>query len=547
LDGLTGQAYPAYTPDDSAYLDSQPTSTLVHTDGTIFAVQVSNENWKDRSVVGIDPLSGARKFMALLEIPEDTDTVNYWNLWTYEAMIGGDGYYYLPYSYEATHNEGSGYQTWHLRLLRVDTAGAYDVMQVLDKTEADPLVAMVEIEAHIITNADTGALLTWSGMPFRLLTAEFGETAGAQRIAAAGAAQEGEDSGLELGMAITEGTSVTVVDGPRVPGQVGAVAPQVVTQDGLFVGTVQAGDWENMTTVMVAFDATGATYWSVEGEEPVMATDDGGVITRNGLMYDTAGGVTGSVVSMAVQSWRGNMYLSGQATRVALTNYPAGLTLWAQAAANYSSNHTASRPWYFKLVWQNTFSLYPDNPQYLPELIRDATTQAGVIKTAALAALKRAFDQYPVMVSEGRPNTGDNRANVIDGQNYNSDGESCGLSNPYPPSHESSVYYLAHMEGAQWALPIVLQTAQDAQAAVARVDLMKAIGAGIGNTAAYEVGHQFFGKNKRIGMDDSSVHTYNGQGCAGADAPWSYGVGAIQWGRPTAEAWKTALGVGWHR
>src|SRR5260370_25142965 len=104
-------------------------------------------------------------------------------------------------------------------------------------------------------------------------------------------------------------------------------------------------------------------------------------------------------------------------------------SLWAQSGANPSGNSTAGRPWHFKLVWKNNcatvpwpcgFHLYPDFPQYLGALVVDATSQATTIKAAALDALKRAFHNYPVDVSEGRPNTGDHRANVVDGYSVDS-------------------------------------------------------------------------------------------------------------------------------
>ena len=73
------------------------------------------------------------------------------------------------------------------------------------------------------------------------------------------------------------------------------------------------------------------------------------------------------------------------------------------------------------LVFENDFSLYPDNPQYLPNLVTDATAQATTIKAAAVAALKKAFDKYPATVVtavEGGANTGDNRANVVNGNSF---------------------------------------------------------------------------------------------------------------------------------
>jgi hypothetical protein len=104
------------------------------------------------------------------------------------------------------------------------------------------------------------------------------------------------------------------------------------------------------------------------------------------------------------------------------------------------------------------------------------------------------------------------------------------------------VFYRADMEGAQWALPIVLTSAQGVQNALDRKDLMKAIGAGIGNNAAHELAHQFL--LYRYGMDDQSTSTYNSKDCEGDKAPWVYGFEPIHWGTVTAEALKKALGSG---
>lgn len=229
-----------------------------------------------------------------------------------------------------------------------------------------------------------------------------------------------------------------------------------------------------------------------------------------------------------------------------------GMSLWANVGGNPSGNFSAGRPWYFKLIWENNcsassrpcgFTLYPDNPQYLPELAVDASSQAGKIKSAELLALKKAFEPYPVNVSEGRANTGANRAWVEDGISYEGGIERCGGTFEVN-QHDSTVYYLKNMSEAQFALPLVLETPADVQAALTRSDLMKAIGTGIGNNAAHEIGHQFLGK--QFGLDDTSSHTYNGQGCSGEGAPWVYGIGAITWGSVTAGAWQSRLSRGWH-
>ena len=49
-----------------------------------------------------------------------------------------------------------------------------------------------------------------------------------------------------------------------------------------------------------------------------------------------------------------------------------------------------------------------------------------MIKSAALEALKKAFDKYPVSVSEGSANTGDNRVTVADGSSFEGGVDRCG-------------------------------------------------------------------------------------------------------------------------
>jgi hypothetical protein len=337
-------------------------------------------------------------------------------------------------------------------------------------------------------------------------------------------------------MAVTTGASASPINGPGAPGQTTSIAPALQAQDGSFVGTVWVGDWDD--TYMVAFDASGNVRWSVPNDQPQLATADGGVIGQSGITYDQNGNATGMIANLPTQSWRGNAYQVGSVDQIVAALSNAATSLWAHLGGSPSGNGTAARPWNLKLVWQNAFSLYPDNPQYLPNLAIDATSQAATIKSAALAAFKKAFVSYPVNGSEGSANTGDNRANV----STSSPQSLCGNSSPFPGSHDSQVFYTANMEQAQWALPIQLYTAQDVQNALNSVALMKAIGAGIGNNAAHEVAHQFLLAG--YGMDDASTNTYNGQGCDGGRAPWVYGFGPISWESVTANALQSALGGG---
>ncbi len=83
---------------------------------------------------------------------------------------------------------------------------------------------------NVITNADTGIVLTWTG-----------------------------DVGSP-GMAVTTGTSVSVVNYPSGPNG-GPVVPVPQAQDGSFVGL--GGD--STQSFMIAFDQSGNMRWSVAG------------------------------------------------------------------------------------------------------------------------------------------------------------------------------------------------------------------------------------------------------------------------------------------
>ena len=72
VDGMTGQRYPAYSPDGTLALDY---NLVVHTDGTIFALEYDKENWEAESVIGIDPTTGTKKFSVRLEMPAESGTL----------------------------------------------------------------------------------------------------------------------------------------------------------------------------------------------------------------------------------------------------------------------------------------------------------------------------------------------------------------------------------------------------------------------------------------------------------------------------------------
>ncbi len=300
LDGITGQPYPAYTPPPNSDGTSPGFWGLgadsaagpfvaVHPDGTIFAIQIPDENAVPDSVIGIDPTTGALKFS--IQLPMEAQGPPLWGTGettTYGVIIAGDGYAYVPYGIR----EMDVIETNHLRLLRVDSSGAYDNINIYDWTgvisDLFPLWGL-----SMITNVDQGILLTWAD-------------------------QELDNDFWSPKMALTMGAGATLVSAPQPPG-VESVFPILQAQDGSFVGTY----WDPNTgnNDMTAFDASGSVHWIVPNETPQIATADGGVIGQSGITYDQSGNATGQV-SLYTQSWRGYMYTDGQVERHAASPHP---------------------------------------------------------------------------------------------------------------------------------------------------------------------------------------------------------------------------------
>jgi hypothetical protein len=523
FDGLTGQPYPLYVitnPDLSGLW-----SVAVHPDGTIFAHfnTVETSGAAHSTVVGIDPTTGAQKFSISLPNLRDASDI----------IVAGDGYAYMPYAVEAN-------GAVHLKVLRVSSSGAYDQFAVFDWNLPYHYLFTFLGWNTLINSADDGVVLSWWD------TITLGQSSPAPhwtRISSAG---------------MSDSSGPVIAGQEQVP-----ISPMLQHEDGSFVGVALVGDkwasYNQLVPYMVGVGPTGSVLWSVANEQPQTATEDGGIIGKSGIIYNQNGSATGQT-NMATESWRGNMYQQGSVQQILAAIIRKAKSLWAQVGGNPSGNNSAGRPWYFNLVWKNNcatwpwpcgFTLYPENPQDLPNLAIDATSQAVAIKSAALDAFKKAFDKYPVTtvnVFEGTANTGDHRVNVHDGY-AGARGEGgkigdCGVSTGQVPSYDSKVYYRAHMEYAQWALPIIITTSAGVQGALSNSALMKAIGVGIGNDAAHEIAHQFLSSG--YGMDDNSLNTYNGADCKGASARWIYGFGPIQWGNVTDNALKNSLKTGWH-
>jgi hypothetical protein len=273
IDGMTGQSYPAYSPASS-------TTTIgffgVDTDGTVIATQraIGEPGHTQTSLVGIDPLTGTVKFTANLPVRDTLEQ---------DLIIAGDGYAYVPYTYVA---ERAGDQTNRLGVFRVNSTGVYD--NILVQEWRTPITDELAIPVHLITNADTGVLLSWSNQAGRR-------------------------------MAITTGTAVTVLDGPQLPGEKRPIVPVLQAEDGSFVGTVAAGGDETVTH-MVAFEATGAVRWTVAANwqaELVTRNGENFAIADDGMVtsFDRSGNATGRLNKLPIYSWK-NAYRVGSTSSI---------------------------------------------------------------------------------------------------------------------------------------------------------------------------------------------------------------------------------------
>ncbi len=243
-------------------------------------------------------------------------------------IVAGDGYAYVGYGY-AEYNINCPNQSFisHVRLLRIGTDGSYSKITIQDVTAPLPggiTPQQDQVTVNMISNADTGVLLSWSAGWF------------------------GDDYTVppQLGMAITTGTSLSPISAPAVPGQ-SAVVPVLQVQDGSFVGTfIDSGTGQ---TNMIAFDATGAVRWSVANEQPKIATQDGGVIAQSGTTYDQSGSATGlsNLNANVSPGWLGNVLgtayslNSGALFSVAAPNTNYATTFAAFVGGNASGQGTA--------------------------------------------------------------------------------------------------------------------------------------------------------------------------------------------------------------
>ena len=360
LDGMSGQPDWTYTVPGSVaactgttYPPVRRVAVVPGTDTVFVAAEGA------ATVVGLDPATGAQKF----SVPMQTGVAN--NA-LYDAIVAGDGYAYVAYGY------ADGSRTIHLMLLRVNGAGASNQMDVDDFPDIYPggeNTTINQIAVNMITNADQGVLISW-------VVDQLYEEAGTYQYDAVPRVRQRPlwapmdvtvdvDGFVSVGMAVSNGTSVTAVNPPTIPGQASHVVPMVQLQDGSFVGVIglnsQGGYYigpalqaacvgypgvtcpEGVQRDMIAFDASGNVRWVVPNDQPAIATDDGGVIGQSGIKYDQGGNATGQIDNLPEYSWTQRWYSSSlmQVTAVAYPVVEWATCYQATAGGNPSFNGAA--------------------------------------------------------------------------------------------------------------------------------------------------------------------------------------------------------------
>ncbi len=538
LDGITGQAYPAYTlpgPGCSVYCELPTGGLAVHPDGTIFTTYTDENGY---NVIGIDPTTGTQKFM----VPATFNGVEPFQGGSTTIIVAGDGYAYYSYPYLDSVYEYPA--TCRLGVLRVSSSGDAQSIPVFSATcggWAGGIGYTYLTGANMITNADQGILLTWQ-------------------------TPKPDGSGFTSQMAtITGGAAATAME-PAVPSDAGsAVVPVLQAQDGSFVGTF--ADENVYQNDMVAFYATGNVRWIVPNETPQIATADGGVIGQSGITYDQYGNATGQVGPLPTYSWKG-AYTDGPVDSILP---PFDLALMATSFAgvphgNLTGNGFSLMHHTFGIVFcgsnpplydhdgkcsntpDMTFSYYPgiSDSNYAQAIDFSGThlDWADTIKNWALEAYKEAFSHFPAIMARKetaiklnhdqnpdnlnsfehtvyvygqwvRPNEPPRSTNPIQGNRspYPPNGWTVG-DQAYPSTlarKSSWVYYLPIMGNAQnalgcaqpqldqyghwnWYCSAVSPNYDNASTPPDSTEfgqLMVAIGKGIGRTAAHETAHQF--------------------------------------------------------
>jgi hypothetical protein len=387
LDGITGQAYPAFTVNPATdALSGSPLAPLAHTEGTVFAYDSNNYMpicctpsgayyyQGTVSLIGINPTTGGEVLSSQLTegktsystiydvteicIPtcplamqgEDGSSSN-WSaptppsVWT--AIIAGDGFQYTLYTYQVVTSVNSttgtyGYNngpfdditttnttdtTTHLMLKRVGTDGTASDIDVQD---FDQKTVQSSYGGSQPTTVTTGTELNNVQV---ITNADQGVALGWSAATVCPPPSRGQNVCAPVtnyGFATTVGASASSFNVPT------AAYPVLQAQDGTFYGTDNNGN-------MIRSTQSGATLWSVPNDSPQIATADGGVIGYTGITYDNQGRATGQS-NVLTTSWTEQAYAinsSGSLQSFGTDSPLLAQGFWDLANANKSANLAA--------------------------------------------------------------------------------------------------------------------------------------------------------------------------------------------------------------
>jgi hypothetical protein len=342
------------------------------------------------------------------------------------------------------------------------------------------------------------------------------------------------------------------------------VQPTLQRADGSYIGTLTTSTGSSM----IAFTPSGQQLWTQPNDTPQIATADGGVIGGSGATYDQHGNVNGQIGPLPIYSFKA-AYQLGSIEQVQPVSELAniGTTLASVFGGNLTGNGTSIVHQTFALNWcanqacqlsyaqqwggnvktdSNVDFYYQmaqaPAPSPLPAPVELNASQIAVIENQALSALQQAFHAFPSRVLS----TGSNLTSAqythmaeVSGSYFIPAPNGlppCGLT--VYPRNASTVWYPCNLSQAQWALNLQATNLSQSTGSASFLNLLQAVGEGIGNNAAHEIAHQFLSDSSSCLMNDnpSLVGVYNG---GSAKDPAIYtGIGSngvpIHWSEQTA-------------
>jgi regulation of enolase protein 1 (concanavalin A-like superfamily) len=528
LDGVTGQAYPAYIANTAAGIPA-----LVHIDGTIFVADTG-------SIVGIDPMTGTAKFSVSLPQSESINSGNCGDFAPYDVLsstepgqgiIAGDGYAYFTYQYgvgnvqKACHSDGSENgstsEESHSRLLRVGTDGSSTIITVGDSTTQTSFTCTPVDPPPNGGGECPGIISSASSSSNSGVTVGTTFTNADQGVVMSSYDCSPDSCGGQL--SVFSGGSLTSTVATQLP-----LDPILQVDDGSFVG--MSGN------NMVAFDVSGNVRWSVSNYEPVMAMNNGGVVAQSldGATistFDSYGNANGQLASLPIFSWKG-AYQVGSVDSIVptLDLSTIAATYAALVNGNPTGNGTPTVLHSVRLFWCSSelsgscasppvsepdlgFTYAPSvfSPTFNTTSLVDFTALypnlRSLVMQRAFDAFRAAYAQYPVNIGSGLvPFQGAMTQTAEHTAYINADlpvlaqyPTPCGETSPNS-SALSRIYYVPIMGYAQTALGNLVGTSWQPLSPTFPpstdqlqnfTSIVSAIGIQIGNTSAHEIGHQF--------------------------------------------------------